>query len=325
MLSAADVADVRRTKEHPGLQDKLGVYTVIDVAKLSKALQGFPLSDLGRACFDRVDALRVITEVSSAQTHVATSVQTDRATFLVVAYACCVNQAKWFVENEARRLMSKVDALTVPEKAAVLGLLHVDVQSMHDALKELEVLALEFKRGELLGAKTARAKQLQGVVNGFAHAVAVPLAEVTLEQWHTFHAIDFEEATRLVAARQVVLHSGTAYVQGWQLTVLIRQTYEARLTELMQQCKQRLDEIARSNTAYYAPQFQTLLSIMHDVQFRVCPVVPHEFGALECTTQTLAMAVAQFAPLCIVKLVLTLRVQKQDSDRYVSPYPNGPH
>jgi DNA primase large subunit len=305
----------RRTNEHEDLQSRLGVYTAHDVAVLSNALHGFPLSELGPACRDRVDALRALTETGLTHADAATDVQTDRASFLVLAYACCVNHGKWFVQNEARRLMSKVASLTVSDKAAVLGLLHVEVQPMQAALQELELLALAFKKRKLVGEETVRANWLQCLVKGFAHAVAVPLAEITSEKWHAFFAVDFEDATCLVAARQAVLHSGTAYVQDWQLTVLIRRTCEARLVAFIQQCKQRLDKIGTSNTAYNAPQFLTVLSIMHDVQFRVCPVAPQEFDGLGCTAQTLPIAVAQFAPLCIVKLVLKLQATRHLIDK----------
>lgn len=291
------------------------MYTELDAATLSAALHDFPLSDLGPACRNRVDALHDLTQSTSMQKDVAWSVQTDKATFLVLAYACCVNHAQWFVRNEARHLMTKVDALTAPEKAALLGLLLVDVQPMQAALHELELLVRVSKQRKLDSAERLRATRLQSLVKGFGEVLRVPLTEVTIAQWQAYHAVDFEDATRLVASRQVALHGGTAYVQDWQLTVLIRQTSEARLTAFVQQCKLRLAEIGKTNTEHYAPQFSTVLSIMHDVQFRVCPVVPQEFRGLDCSAQTLPMVIAQFAPLCIVKLVLKLRVQKHLVDR----------
>jgi hypothetical protein len=81
------------------------VYTEHDSATLSAALHDFPLSDLGSACRNRVDVLHDLTKSTSMQKDVTWSVQTDKATFLVLTYASCVNHAQWFVRNEARHLV----------------------------------------------------------------------------------------------------------------------------------------------------------------------------------------------------------------------------
>ena len=121
-----------------------------DAASLNLALQGFPLCGLGPACRDRVDALRTITEGGEAQRRrpepeadaaEPVRVQTDQATFLVLTYACCVNHAQWFVQNEVRHLMCKVAALTPMEKGALLGRWQVVVQPMETALADLRVLS----------------------------------------------------------------------------------------------------------------------------------------------------------------------------------------
>jgi DNA primase large subunit len=250
----------REQKATASLQQRLGIYTTADEDALNEALDGFPLSELRLVCFDRVDALCSITDGKAIDTSPATPdasrVQTDKVSFLILAYGCCMNQAQWFVRNEARRLMSMVDSLTSSEKVELLCLLQVDVQLMPDV---------------------------------------------------SFYAVDFEHVTQLVVSRQVTLHKGTAYVDEWQLRFVIRQAYEAQLKTFVRQCKIRLEQIGRTNTAYYAPQFATIINIMHDVQFRVCPVVPCDTCSLNFTAQTLPVAIARFAPLCIVRLAIRLR------------------
>jgi DNA primase large subunit len=127
--------------------------------------------------------------------------------------------------------------------------------------------------------------------------------------------IDFEHATRLVSARSVWVQKGSAYVNETQLASVIREAYDARLATFLKKCKVRLGEIGRINTQYYEPQYATVLSIMNDMQFYVCPVVEKELAGLECTAKTLPVAVAHFAPLCIVKLVVKLRVEKHLIDK----------
>ncbi len=302
------------------VQQTLGAYTAHDSATLSAALDGFPLDVLGEACNARVAALHAITD-GGVQAYASIEgapgrVRTDQATFLVLAYACSLNHGRWFVKNEARRLMAAASGLTALERVALLALLQVEVQPMDAAVRELEGIAAAAKRAPLSRAQSERGRRLQGMVRCFAqHVVATPPGDVTPAQWQAFHAVDFEHASRLVASRQVTLHAGLAYVQDWQLQFVLRQTYEARLTALVRQCRVRLDEISRTNTGYHAPQFATLLSIMHDVQFRVCPVVAVELGPLDCSARSLPLAIARFAPLCIVKLAVKLRVQRHLVDR----------
>jgi DNA primase large subunit len=192
-------------------------------------------------------------------------VQTDKVTFLILAYACCINHATWLVKHEALRLMTKVEDLTVPEKVAVLRLLQIET---HVDARQTSV-----------------------------------------------HLVDFEHATRLIAARSVVVRKGSAYVEDGQLASVIREAYDSRLMDFVRSCKKRLEEIGQTNTAYYAPQYGTILNVMHDLQIYVCPVVSPEFAGIECSARTLPVAVAQFAPLCIVKLVQKLRVKRHLIDK----------
>lgn len=250
------------------LQEAVGMYTEQDMETLSFALHGFQLCELGPACRDRVDTLRAYEKHSSMVSILSDEVErvkTDQATFLIVAYACCLNHATWFLKHEALRLMTKVKDLTVQEKVVLLRLL--EIQACVDP------------------------------------------------RYPTMHCVDFEHATRLVAARSVTLENGSAYLHDGQLACVIREAYNLRLSAFVKKCKIRLDQIGRTNTAYCAPQYLTLLSIMHEVQFYVCPVVSTEFAGLQCTAQTLTAVVAQFAPLCIVKLVQKLRVKRHLIDK----------
>jgi len=250
------------------LQQGLGLYTEQDIETLSLALYGFPLCDLGPACQARVDALRVHEGLSIVKSRLYDEdvrVKTDQATFLILAYACCINHSTWFVKHEALRLMTKVRDLTVPEKVMLLCILQV---------------------------------------------------EVRVDATHTpMYCVNFENATRLVSARSVTLHNGSAYLHDWQLANVIREAYDSRLVAFVRKCRTRLDQIGRTNTGYYAPQYAVILSIMQDIQFYVCPIVPHEMVGLQCTAQTLLPAIAQFAPLCIVKLVQKLRVRRHLIDK----------
>jgi len=250
------------------LQQELGLYTEQDIATLNSALHGFPLCDLRLACQARVDALRVhegLSTVKSMLYDEDARVKTDQATFLILAYACCINHSTWFVKHEALRLMTKVRDLTVPEKMMLLHILQV---------------------------------------------------EVRVDATHTpMYSVNFEDAIRLVSKRSVTLHNGSAYVHDWQLANVIREAYDSRLVAFVRKCKTRLDQITRTNTGYYAPQYATVLSIMRDIQFYVCPIVPPEMAGLQCTAQTLLPAIAQFAPLCIVKLVQKLRVRRHLIDK----------
>lgn len=188
--------------------------------------------------------------------------KTEQVTFLIVAYACCINHTAWFLKHEALRLMTKVKGLTVPEKVMLLRLLKVEVH-------------------------------LDGAM----------------------HCVNFENATRLVAARSVPVRNGYVYVQDAQLASVIREAYDLCLMAFLKKCKTRLEEIARTNTQYYAPQYGAVLSVMQEVQLYVSPVVSREFVGLECTAFSLPQRVAQFAPLCIVKLVHKLRVQRHLIDK----------
>ena len=107
------------------------MYTEQDVETLNRALHGFPLCDLGPACRARVDALRVhegLSTVKSMLYDEDARVKTDQATFLILAYSCCINQTTWFLKHEALRLMARVRDLTVPEKVMLLRILQVEVR-----------------------------------------------------------------------------------------------------------------------------------------------------------------------------------------------------
>lgn len=245
------------------LQERLGLYTKHDTETLNSALHGFPLSELYQACQDRVDILRG--SPSTPMSGAIGCIQTDKVTFLILAYACCMNQAAWLVKHEVLRLMTRVEDLTVPEKVAVLRLLRIETRV--DAL----------------------------------HA--------------SVHLVEFEHASRLVAARSVVVRQGFAYVPAGQLACVIRDAYSSRVLDFLQSCKKRLKEIGWINTACYAPQYATILHVMHDLLMYVCPVVVPEFAGIECSAQTLPVVTAQFAPLCIVKLVQKLRVKRHLIDK----------
>jgi DNA primase large subunit len=309
----------------PTLQQQLGVYTSMDNVILNDALQGYPMAQLSHACRDRVARLRAIVdggaEHSSLRIRDAACVQTDQVTFLILAYACCVNQAHWFVQNEARSLMCKVESLTPSEKVALMQLMLVDVQPMHAALMELEAIVkrskeLVAKHETLPQAQRKRAEFLQGLVRIFSSRVLQkPCAEITFDEWRSFHVVDFEDVTRLVGCRGVTLHMGTAFVEDWQLSMLIRDTYVQRLNIFVKDCRKRFEEICRTNTAYHFEQYKTILSIMHDTQWQVCPLVADVDSAEGLTAKTLSMAIAQFAPLCIVKLVIKLSVHQHLVDK----------
>ena len=290
------------------LQRRVGVYTSADVETLSAALHGYALSELEEACQQRMGSAGT----SAAKLSRDADVQTDRVSFLVVAYACCVNHGHWFVEKELNRFMCKVAALETHEKVAVLRLLHVDVQAMHTALQELQELVtksrkLQRQQQALSAADKLRGAFLQGVVRGFATAVLDTACEdITLEQWKSFHFVDFEHASRLVGLRAVCLHMGTAYMQDWQLAALLRNTYQDALATFVRACRTRFAAIARCKTEYEFPQYATAVSIMHRLQFVVCPVVCRQ-GDLSVSTQDMRAVIAQFAPLCILKLVHKLR------------------
>ena len=242
------------------------------------------------------------------------SVQADQVSFLVLAYACCVNHAKWLVKHEARRLGCLVETLTPAEKVAALKLLQLEARPVAAELDELRALA--GRRETLSREEHCRARTLQALVRAFAQMVArsdpggVPEA-----QWHAFHVVAFEDAAPLVAQRQVVLHAGSAFVENAQLRTLILLTYKARLAVFVRACKTRLEEIGRTNTAYYAPQFSTILSVMHATQLRVCPEAPSDAGALACTAQTLPAEIGKFAPLCIVRLAAQMRTSGHLKDK----------
>ena len=302
------------------LQGTLGLYTVADIDVLNKALHGFALSGLRTACCDRVDMLRANSNAAAPAAPDAAHVRVDRVSFLILAYACCLNHVQWFVRSEARRLMSRVHDLEASEKVVLLRLLEVEAQPMQSVLLELQTLARKARtlpQQQLLSAPEAeRGKRLQGLVKAFAdHAVHKPLAHITETEWRSFFLVDFEKATRLVAARHVALHNGSAYVEDSQLLFIVRQTYEASLVAFLQQCKTNLALIAQSKTDYYYPQFATVLHIMHDLQFRVCPVAPSDSAGLACTAQTLPTLIARFAPPCIVRLVMKLGLRGHLVDR----------
>lgn len=298
------------------LQKHLGVYTTADVETLSAALHGYEMCELEQVCRDRIEAVGLSTDK-----HIrAADVQADRVSFLIVAYACCVNHGHWFVEKELNRFMCKVATLETHEKVGVLRLLHVDVQSMQTALQELQDLVvisrkLQRKQQTLSETQKQRGAFLQGVVRGFSTAVLDTTCEdITLEHWKSFHFVDFEHASRLVGLRAVFLHRGTAYMQDWQLAALIRNTYQDALATFVRACRTRFEAIGRCNTNYDFPQYATVLSIMHRMQFVVCPDVSRK-GDLSVSTQNMRQVIAQFAPLCIIKLVQKLRSEHHLVDK----------
>jgi len=318
--AAGDAGEAKRalTPAAHALQLALGIYTKADAATLNAALDGFPLSELRVVCCDRVDALRAIAGATRAAAETTQDVRSQQVGFLVLAYACCVNHVKWFVRCEALLARSKVDRLAPADKIEVLRLLNVEVEPMHAVLKELEALVVQARTRPLGACAVERGNTLQGMVKGFAeHVLRKPLVEVTATEWQEFHAVPFEHATSLLGSRQVALHGGLAYVQDWQLVVVIRQAYEERLTAFAEACRLRLGTIAQINTSYYTPQFATVLCVMHDVQLRVSGGSARQIDSasaasgaqcgLSSTAQTLSMAVARFAPLCIVRLVLKLQ------------------
>jgi DNA primase large subunit len=319
-VSCNDSADEAHT-----LQKQLGVYTSKDNVILNDALRGYPMAHLSHACRDRIARLRAITEGGAQHSSLricdAAGVQSDQVTFFILAYACCVNQAHWFVQNESRSLMCKVESLTASEKVELMQLLLVDVQSMHAALLELEAIVksskqLLAKHETLPHAQRKRAEFLQGLVRTFSSLVLQKsCADITLDEWRSFHVVKFEHATRLVGCRGVTLHMGMAYVEDWQLSTLIRDTYVQRLKVFVDDCRKRFEEIGRTNTAYHFEQYKTILSIMHDAQWLVCPVVADVDSGEGLTAQTLSISIAQFAPLCIVKLAMKLRVHHHLIDK----------
>ena len=290
------------------LQKHVGVYTTADVETLSAALNGYALCELEQACCHRIESVGTSTDKRICDA----DVQTDRVSFLIVAYACCVNHGHWFVEKELNRFMCKVAALETQEKVAVLRLLHVDVQAMQTALQELQDLVvtskkLQRKQQALSETEKRRGTFLQGVVRGFSTAVLDTACEdITLEQWKSFHFVDFEHASRLVGMRAVFLHMGTAYMEDWQLAALLRNTYHDALATFVRACRTRFEAIGRCKTQYDFPQYATILSMMHRMQFVVCPDVSRQ-DDLSVSTQNMRHVIAQFAPLCIIKLVHKLR------------------
>lgn len=293
------------------LQKHVGVYTTEDVQTLSAALQGYALCELEQACRHRIESVGTSTDKRMCDA----DVQTDRVSFLIVAYACCVNHGHWFVEKELLRFMCKVAAMQTHEKVVLLRLLHVDVQAMQTALHELEALVVTSKKQALGQADKLRGAFLQRVVRGFSTAVLdTACADITLAQWKSFHFVDFEHASRLVGMRAVRLHMGTAYMEDWQLAPLLRNAYQDALSTFVRACRTRFDEIGRCNTQYDFPQYATILNIMHRMQFVVCPVVSRT-GDLAVSTQNMRQVIAQFAPLCIIKLVHKLRDENHLVDK----------
>lgn len=293
------------------LQKHVGVYTTQDVGILSAALNGYALCDLEQACRARIESADASTDKRICDA----DVQTDRVSFLIVAYACCVNHGHWFVEKELLRFMCKVASMETHEKVAVLRLLHVDVQAMHTALRELEDIVGKSKQRALCKAEKDRGAFLQRVVRGFSTAVLdTACADITLAQWKSFHFVEFEHASRLVGLRAVRLHMGTAYIEDWQLALLLRSAYKDSLATFVRACRTRFDELRRCNTDYSFPQYATVLSIMLRMQFVVCPVVSRT-GDLSVTTQNMRQVIAQFAPLCIIKLVHKLREEHHLVDK----------
>jgi DNA primase large subunit len=300
------------------LQQQVGMYLPSDDARLNCALQGYPLSELGQACRDRIEALSAPgpspPEVS-LRVRDRAALQADQVTFLIVAYSCCLNHAPWFVQKEAQRLLREVAGLDPTATVELLRLLRVEVQSMDAALRELQVIAADSKllrqqEQTLPRAKAARGAFLQELVRGFsAKVMQKPCADITVTEWKAFVFTDFEHVGRLVGCREVTLHKGTAYVQPCQLSSILRHQYEQQLAAFMQLCRRRLEQIGQSNTEYAVPQYKTILRIMHETQVLVCPVW-HASRELSLTAQTLPMAIAQFAPLCIVKIAIKLRVHK---------------
>lgn len=303
------------------LQEQLGVYTSRDDVTLSRALRGYELARLSQVCSERIDRLRAITTGGAVQSALcardAADVQADQVSFLILAYACCVNQTPWFTQNEARSLMCKVESLSLREKSMLLRMLSVDVSSMLDVRTELEAIVARSKRQEaLLPEERERGKMLQGLVRAFSRRVLQkPCADIAPDDWRSWHVVDFEKAPRLVGCRGVTVDMGTAYLADWQLSLLIRDTHTQALTAFLKDCRVRFEEISRSNTAYYFEQYKTIIAIMHEAQWRVCPVVANVDGGQQMTAATLGMGIAQFAPLCIVRLAMKLRTSHHLVDK----------
>jgi len=301
------------------------MYLPSDDATLSLALRDYPLSELGQACRDRIEGLRAKTAWppgtdGTLRMRDAAEVQADQVTFLIVAYSCCVHHAHWFVQHEAKRLLREVARLDAAATVTLLRLMGVQVQSMDAALLELQVIAdestlLRQQEQSLPRAKAARGAFLQELVRGFsAQALRKPCADITVTEWKTFVFIDFEHVGHLVACRGVPLHKGTAYVQPCQLSSILGHNYEQRLAAFVQLCRRRFEQIGQSSTEHAVPQYKTILRIMHETQLLVSPAVSHA-GELSFTAQTLPMAIAQFAPLCILKIASKLRVHKHLVDQ----------
>lgn len=289
------------------LRETLGVYTVADTAALSAALNGFQLSELHVVCFDRVELLRSSETMDTANALLHSSSRADQVSFLLLALACCVNHAHWFVKHEARLFMRKVEALTSFQRFALLELLEVRAQSMHLALGELEVRTKQQTETSLGTVDASRVRQLKALVHSFQSACNKTPEEISTKEWQSFYALDFELVPRLVAAREVLLHNGTAFIHDGQLLPVVQHTFELCLTDFVRQCKLRLEQVSRTNTSYHTPQFATILRTLADVQHRVCPKAPCVSGRLTCTAQSLPILIGQFAPLCVVRLAIKLR------------------
>lgn len=105
------------------------MYTVADTAELSAALDGFPLSELHAVCRARLGRLQ---ETRPQQVR-PDDVRADRVSFLLLAYACCLNHAPWFVQHEARLLIRQAEALACSGRLELLGLLQVHAQPRNEA------------------------------------------------------------------------------------------------------------------------------------------------------------------------------------------------
>lgn len=283
------------------------MYTIADATKLSASLNGFPLSELHAVCLDRFERLRASAFLETHNALVMQNECADQVSFLLLAYACCLNHAQWFVHHEARMLLRKAEGLDTTDLAALLDLLQVHAKPLQAALAELQAIKQKRDKSALSEAETSHARGLQALIRYFAaHVVQKAHVDVTEAEWDTFHAVDFEHVPRMVAAREVAIHNGIAIAHKDQLLKIVQHTYEVRLTAFCFECKRHLELISKTNTEYYAPQFATILSTLADVQRWVCPEPPCVSGRLTCTAKTLPLLIAKFAPLCITRLTIRL-------------------
>lgn len=109
------------------------MYSVEDSAALSAALNDFQLSELHAVCRDRLARLQDTAPGHQPQFVRPQDTRADQVSFLLLAYACCLNHARWFAEHEAQLLRRRVEALSCSERLDLLALLEVHVQPRNEA------------------------------------------------------------------------------------------------------------------------------------------------------------------------------------------------